>query len=45
MALPALLDQVHAHLQEVRDDSNKVLNEKLLEHVDRQVTGMWRLYS
>lgn len=40
MALPALLDQVHAHLQEVRNDSSKVLNEKLLENVDRQVTEL-----
>ena len=42
MALPALLDQVQSHLQEVRNDPAKGLNEKLLEHVDGQVTGMWR---
>ena len=45
MALPALLEQVHSHLQEVRIDPAKALNQKLLEHVDRQVTGMCRLFS
>ena len=45
MALLALLDQIHSHLQEVRDDPSRGLNEKLLEHVDRQVTGMRRLVS
>lgn len=38
MALPALLGQVHSHLEEVRNDPSKSLNDKLLEHVDRQVT-------
>ncbi|KAF6225480.1 hypothetical protein HO133_009480 [Letharia lupina] len=38
MALPALLGQVHSHLEEVRNDPRKSLNDKLLEHVDRQVT-------
>lgn len=45
MALPALLDQVQSHLQEVRNDPSKGLNEKLLEHVDGQVTGMWRMLN
>lgn len=45
MALLALLDNVHSHLQEVRKDPSRGLNEKLLEHVDRQVTGMRRLIS
>lgn len=45
MALPALLDQVHSHLLEVRIDPSKPLNQKLLEHVDSQVTGMWRLFA
>ncbi|KAL9134284.1 MAG: hypothetical protein Q9175_004536 [Cornicularia normoerica] len=41
MALPALLDQLHSHLQEVRNDPSRGLSEKLLEQVDRQVTGKW----
>ena len=44
-ALSALLDQLQSHLQEVRDDPSNVLNQMLLEHVDKQVTGMWHLYS
>lgn len=43
MALPVLLDQVLSHLQQVGDDPSKTLDQKLLEHVDRQVTGMWLL--
>ena len=44
-ALSALLDQLHSHLQEVRNDPSNVLNQMLLENVDRQVTGMWHLFS
>lgn len=39
MALPALLGQVHAHLEDVLKDPIKALDEKLLESIDRQVTG------
>ena len=39
MALPALLDRVQSHLQEVRNEPSKSLDEKLLDHVDRQVSG------
>ena len=45
MALSALLDEVQSHLQGVRSDPSRGLNAKLLEQVDRQVTGMWRLFS
>ena len=45
MAVPALVGQVHTHLQEVRNDPSKDLNEKLLEQIDRLVTGMWHLFS
>ena len=43
-ALSALLDRVQSHLQEVRDDPSNVLNQMLLENVDRQVTGTWHLF-
>ena len=43
--LSTLLDQLQSHLQEVRDDPSNVLNQMLLEKVDRQVTGMWHLLS
>lgn len=45
MTVQALLGQVNTHLQEVRNDPSKGLNEKLLEQIDGQITGMWRLFS
>lgn len=45
MALPVLLGQVHAHIQEVRNDPSRGLNVKLLENIDTLVAGMWRLFS
>ena len=42
-ALSTLLDQLHSHLQEVRNNPSNILNQTLLENVDRQVTGMWHL--
>lgn len=44
-ALSALLDQLHSHLQEVRNNPSSTLNQKLLGNVDRQVTGMWHLFA
>ena len=45
MALLELVDEVHSHLQEIREDPSRALDQKLLEHIDRQVTGMRRLFS
>lgn len=39
MTVTALLGQVHAHLEDVLGDPTKKLDEKLLESIDRQVTG------
>ena len=33
-------DQVLAHLQEIHDDPSKALNERLLESLDGQATGL-----
>ena len=44
MALPELLAEVHSHLQQIRDDPSRAVDQKLLEHIDRQVTGMRRLF-
>ena len=44
-ALSVLLDKLQSHLQEVRDDPSNVLNQMLLQYVDRQVTGMSHLFS
>ncbi|KAK4696851.1 hypothetical protein P7C71_g1134, partial [Lecanoromycetidae sp. Uapishka_2] len=38
MAIPKLVSQVQAHLQEVLSTPSISLNERLLDHVDRQVT-------
>lgn len=46
MALQALLNEVLVHLQEVRKDPSKALNQKLLGRVDEEVTNLieesWR---
>lgn len=39
MAATALLGQVHAHLEDVLKDPTKILDQRLLESIDRQVTG------
>jgi len=40
MAMTTTLKWVQQHLQEVLQDSSKMLNENILEHVDRQVSGL-----
>ena len=45
MGIPELLDKVQHHLLQVRNDPSQALDQNLLEHVDRQVTGMWLLLS
>ena len=39
MSVSALVEEVQAHLQEVHDDPSKGLNDKLLDSIDRQVSG------
>ena len=45
MELPALVEKVQNHLSQVRNDPNHPLDQKLLEHVNKQVTGMCRHLS
>lgn len=42
MAVSTFLGQVYAHLDDVLKDPAKPLDEKILEHIDRQVTGTSR---
>ena len=39
MDLGALIEEVRKHLREIHDDPSQAINEKLLEGVNRQVTG------
>ena len=45
MTLPALLEKVQYHLLQLRNDPSQALDQTLLEHVDKQVTGTWHLFS
>ena len=40
MTFSVLTKEVLAHLQDVHDDPSKALNERLLESLDGQITGL-----
>ncbi len=42
MTVSALVREVQTHLQEIQSDTSKSLNEKLLESINRQITGATR---
>ncbi|KAL6718646.1 hypothetical protein ACLMJK_002880 [Lecanora helva] len=45
MAMLQLIQETHVHLEEVNSDPSKQLNEKLLESIDRQVTGQGEIVT